>query len=106
MIDEITITNFEQLLATLVSIVISIGFLYTKIKAWIQKLLLELDKRQSVDFLAVEFARADRHELTQIERIRIKDRYDHYIKKPEDGGLGGNSYIKEEYERLKGEGKL
>lgn len=106
MLEQITITNFEQLLVTLVSIIVSIGFLYTRIKAWIQTFIKEVDKQQTMDFLVLEFARADRHELTQIEKLRIKDRYDHYIKKPEEGGLGGNSYIKEEYERLKTNGRL
>ena len=97
---ELTITNFEQLLATIVSIVMSLGFLYIKIKSWIGSMTMEMDKQQTKDFLVLEFARADRHELTQVEKLRIKERFDHYTAKKEDGGLGGNSYIKEEYQRL------
>lgn len=104
--EHFTITNFEQLLATIVSIVISLGFIYTRIKSWINSMTLTLDKQQTMDFLVLEFARADRHELTQVERLRIKERFDHYTTKVEDGGLGGNSYIKEEYQRLKDAGKI
>ncbi len=103
---ELTITNFEQLLATIVSIIISLGFIYAKIKLWIETMTKQMDKQQTMDFLVLEFARADRHELTQVEKLRIKERYDHYTNKPEDGGLGGNSYIKEEYERLKNNKRL
>lgn len=104
--ENFTITNFEQLLATIVSIVVSLGFLYAKIKAWIGTMTAQMDSQQTKDFLVLEFARADRHELTQVEKFRVKERYDHYIKRPEEGGLGGNSYIKEEYDRLKSEGRL
>lgn len=104
--DEITITNFEQLLATLVSIIVSIGFLYAKFKAWMNRFVNEIDKEQTKDFLVLEFARADRHELTQVEKMRVKERYDHYTKKPEEGGLGGNSYIREEYDRLQKGGRI
>lgn len=103
---ELTITNFEQLLATLVSIVVSLGFFANRIKAWLDKYNLARDKEQTKDFLVIEFARAERHPLGAAECLRVKERYDHYIKKPEEGGLGGNSYIKEEYERLKEEKKL
>lgn len=103
---ELTITNFEQLLATIVSIIMSLGFLYIKIKSWIGSMTREVDKQQTKDFLVLEFARADRHELTQVEKLRIKERFDHYTAKKEDGGLNGNSYIKEEYQRLKDAKKI
>ena len=95
-------TNFESFLAQLASIIASMSFLYFQIKKW----LIAQNKESTKDFLVIEFARADRRELTSAEKIRIKERYDYYIKKPEDGGLGGNSYIKEEYAKLKEEGKL
>lgn len=104
--EHFTITNFEQLLATVVSIVVSLGFLYTKIKLWITNMTMQMDKQQTKDFLVLEFARADRHELTQVEKLRVKERFDHYVAKKEEGGLGGNSYIKEEYERLKNAERL
>lgn len=95
-------TNLESTLAQIVSLIASVTFLYMKIKQWASS----TDKEATKDFLVLEFARAERHELGVAEKIRLKERYDHYIKKPEEGGLGGNSYIKEEYERLKAEGKL
>ena len=95
-------TNLESTLTQLVSIIVSFTFLYIKIKQWAK----DTDKEATKDFLVLEFARADRHELGAAEKIRLKERYDHYIAKPEDGGLGGNSYIKEEYERLKTAGKI
>ena len=104
--EHFTITNFEQLLATIVSIVVSLGFLYTRIKTWITQMTIEVDKQQTKDFLVLEFARADRHELSQVEKLRVKERFDHYAAKKEEGGLGGNSYIKEEYDRLKQSGRI
>ena len=95
-------TNLESLLVQVVSIITSVGFLYMKIKQWANT----TDKEATKDFIVLEFARAERHELGVAEKIRLKERYDHYIKKPEEGGLGGNSYIKEEYERLKEQDKL
>lgn len=95
-------TNLESTLTQLVSIITAFGFLYYKIKQWAK----DTDKESTKDFLVLEFARADRHELTAVEKIRVSERYDHYTKKPEDGGLGGNSYIKEEYARLKEQNKL
>lgn len=103
---NITMTNFQQFLFTLVSIIGSILILAGYIKKWLGADIKEMDKQHTMDFLVQQFARADRHELSPIERLRIKDRYDHYVKKPEEGGLGGNSYIKEEYQRLKDAGKL
>lgn len=95
-------TNLESLLVQIASIITSIGFLYMKIKEWSN----QTDKESTKDFLVLEFARADRHELTDVEKLRLKERYDHYTKKPEEGGLGGNSYIKEEYEKLKEQKKI
>lgn len=104
--ENITITNFEQLLVTIVSIIGSLMILAKYIKTWLGTDIKALDKQQTMDFLIMEFARAERHELTEAEKLHLKQRYDHYITDPEKGGLGGNSYIKEEYERLKGEGRL
>lgn len=45
-------------------------------------------------------------ELDDISKERFIEQYDHYIKPKAEGGLGGNSYIKLEVEKLKQEGKL
>lgn len=99
--EDITITNFETLIITLASFIGAVIYIVKQFKAWLGKDIKEIEKQQTMDFLVLEFARADRHELTEIEKLRIKDRYDHYVAKKDDGGLGGNSYIKDEYERLK-----
>lgn len=104
--ENITITNFEQLLVTIVSIIGSLIILAKYIKTWLGADIRALDKQTTKDFLIMEFARAERHELTEAEKIHLKERYDHYVTDPEKGGLGGNSYIKEEYQRLKDEGRL
>lgn len=104
--EDITITNFQQLLVTLVSIIGSLIILAGYIKRWLNADIRELDKRLTMDFLIMEFARAERHPLGEVEKVHVKKCYDHYIKKEEEGGLGGNSYIKEEYERLVKEGRL
>lgn len=104
--ENITITNFEQLLVTIVSIIGSLMILAKYIKTWLGTDIKILDKQQTMDFLITEFARAERHELTEAEKLHLKQRYDHYIADPEKGGLGGNSYIKEEYERLKKEERI
>lgn len=100
MLDEITITNFEATVITLASFIGAVIYLVKQFKTWLSKDIKELEKQQTMDFLVTEFARAKRHELTEVEKLRIKDRYDHYIAKPEDGGLGGNSYIKDAYNEL------
>lgn len=41
-----------------------------------------------------------RDEISEIEKARILEQYEHYIK------LGGNSYIKHRIEKLEAEGKL
>lgn len=104
--ENITITNFQQLLVTLVSIIGSLIVLARYIKTWLGADIKELDKQQTMDFLIMEFARAERHPLGEAEKVHVKKRYDHYITPKEKGGLDGNSYIREEYERLVKEGKL
>lgn len=103
---NITITNFQQLLVTLVSIIGSLIILAKYIKTWLGADIKALDKQATMDFLIMEFARAERHPLGEAEKVHLKKRYDHYITPMEKGGLDGNSYIKEEYERLVKEGKL
>lgn len=104
--ENFTITNFQQLLLTIVSIIGSLIVLAGYIKKWLGADIKQLDKQQTMDFLIMEFARAERHDLTEGEKIHLKKRYDHYVTEPEKGGLGGNSYIKEEYEKLKQNGRI
>ena len=122
--DKLTLSDIQSDLILVVGIITALGFLTSKLKEWLHNDIEEeikplaekaemvakaakaLDEQQTKDFLVTEFARAERHELTDAERIHIKKRYDHYVKKPEEGGLGGNSYIKETYDKLQGEGRL
>ncbi|AAV30182.1 hypothetical protein X813_gp20 [Lactobacillus phage LL-Ku] len=58
----------------------------------------KIDKEQCKSFLT-QYLNADR-ELRGTEKQRIYEVYQHYRE------LGGNSYIKEEFERMRDEGKL
>lgn len=57
-----------------------------------------LDKEQSKNYL-IQCFHEDR-ELSEFEKQRVHEVYQHYR------DLGGNSYIKEEFERMQDEGKL
>ena len=60
-----------------------------------------LDSDNCKNFLVQTLSAAERGEkLTTEERMRLAEEFQHYT----DGG--GNSYIKEWHERLKGEGKI
>lgn len=72
----------------------------------LEKIMRASDKQQTMYFLITEFARAERHELGEIEKLHVKTAYDHYKAKEVDGGCEGNSYVTEYYERLKKEGRL
>lgn len=58
----------------------------------------KIDKEQCKSFLT-QYLNVDR-DLKETEKQRIYEVYHHYIE------LGGNSYIKEEFERMQDEGKL
>jgi len=60
--------------------------------------ITKIDKDQCKSFLTQNL-NAD-HKLSDTEKQRIYEVYQHYRE------LGGNSYIKEEFERMQGEGKL
>lgn len=60
--------------------------------------LNKIDKEQCKSFLT-QYLNVDR-DLKETEKQRIYEVYQHYIE------LGGNSYIKEEFERMQDEGKL
>lgn len=64
----------------------------------IESNLNKIDKEQCKSFLT-QYLNVDR-DLKETEKQRIYEVYQHYIE------LGGNSYIKEEFERMQDEGKL
>jgi len=65
-----------------------------------------VDMNATKNFLVRCIADMDRHEIDAVTKMRFYEQYEHYSKPKSEGGLGGNSYIKDEVERLKKEGKL
>ena len=122
---ELTLSDIQGDLILIVSIITSLYFLGGKLKEWLHKDIHEEVKPLSdkVDKMAERIDRVDRQQtknylvrsLADIERgvklsdtelERLSEQYDHYCKKVEAGGLGGNSYIKEKYVKLQKEGLL
>lgn len=64
----------------------------------IEAQMTKIDKEQCKSFLTQNLSA--NHELNETEKQRIYEVYQHYRE------LGGNSYIKEEFERMQGKGKL
>ena len=61
-----------------------------------------VDKNATMNYLVEVMDKVDNgHKLEGVARKRFFDEYEHYT---ED--LDGNTYVKEEYDRLKKEGKL
>ena len=65
-----------------------------------------VDMNSTKNFLVRCIADIDRNGIDDVTRLRFYEQYEHYSKPKSEGGLGGNSYIKDEVERLKKEGKL
>ena len=66
----------------------------------IDKKIDNVDLNATKNFLVRSLADVERHGIDQVTKLRFYEQYEHYQK------LGGNSYIKDEIERLKKEGKL
>lgn len=61
-----------------------------------------VDKNATMNYLIARMDEIDKgHKLEGVAKKRFVDVYEHYIK-----DLKGNTYIHDEYERLKNEGKL
>ena len=115
-IDSIEITNIVALVIGLVSLIKAIQFLASGFYAKIDNLIMsninpinnrldsieanlkKIDKEQCKSFLTQNL-NSD-HELSETERQRVYEVYQHYRE------LGGNSYIKEAFEKMQDEGKL
>ena len=65
-----------------------------------------VDMNATKNFLVRCIADIDKNGIDDVTKVRFYEQYEHYIKPKNEGGLGGNSYIKSEVERLKKEGKL
>ena len=62
----------------------------------------KVDKNATMNYLVARMDEIDKGEkLAGVPRKRFLEEYEHYTK-----DLNGNTYVKEEYERLKKEGKL
>ena len=66
----------------------------------INKKIDDVDMNATKNFLVRCIADIDKEGIDQVTKIRFYEQYEHYQK------LGGNSYIKDEIERLKKEEKL
>lgn len=73
----------------------------------IEDKISEVDKNATKNYLVQVIADIDRNgKIDGASRVRFYEQYEHYSKPKKDGGLGENSYIHDEVERLKKEGKL
>lgn len=78
-----------------------IGNLFRAQTAELKTALTRIDVESTKNFLVNVLSAAERGEdMTEIQKIRVREQYDHYI------AAGGNSYIKDWYTRLKTEGKI
>ena len=68
----------------------------------IDKKVEKVDKNATMNYIVRCFNDLDKGvDLDGVAKFRLKEQYEHYI-----NDLHGNTYIHDEYERLKGEGKL
>lgn len=66
-----------------------------------------VDKNATKNYLVQVIADLDKTGyIDGASKLRFYEEYEHYSKPKDQGGLGGNSYIHDEVERLKKEGKL
>lgn len=66
-----------------------------------------VDKNATMNYLVRCMNDLDKGiKLDGVTKVRFIEQYNHYITPKSEGGLGGNSYIKEEYERLKTDKKI
>ena len=73
----------------------------------IERKIDEVDKNATKNYLVSTISQVDRDGwIDSASKIRFYEQYEHYTKPVKDGGLGGNTYIHDEVERLKKEGKL
>lgn len=108
-IEQVTVADIVSFIIGLVAFIkaveyivtgLSNNFLNTVSKSIepISRRLDDIDKEQCKNYL-VQCFHEDR-ELSEFEKQRVHEVYQHYR------DLGGNSYIKEEFERLQDEGKF
>jgi len=66
-----------------------------------------VDLNATKNYLVQQIAEIDRNgSIDPVSKLRFYEQYEHYTKPKKEGGLEGNTYIKDEVERLKREKKL
>ena len=117
--EQITLGEIAVALTFVVGFVSSIGYLKKNLVDWmgaavgkelkplsermsaLEERMTEVDKESTKNFLVARITEVERgDERSEFARQRFSEQYDHYIKG------GGNSYIKDRVEKLKGEGKI
>lgn len=107
--NEITLGQIQNLMTWVTGFVGGIWIIVKAVQKAIEKgfkpvneKIDRVDKNSTMNYLVEVMDKVDSgHKLEGVARKRFFDEYEHYT---ED--LDGNTYVKEEYERLKKEGKL
>lgn len=105
MIENLTMGQLAADIGILLAICGGFGTLYVKLRSALIKAITDqltpIKMEICKNFLVRCFADIDRGDaLTETELERFKEEYDYYTTH------GGNTYIKDKYEKLKNEGKL
>lgn len=99
--EQITLGEIAKALAFVVALGGSVTSIILGVRKVIKKLLEPLILDQCKDFLVQTLSEAERGTvLTEMEKLRLAERFETYTK------MGGNSYIKDWYNRLKNDGKI
>lgn len=114
--ENLTIGEVSILIAFVVALITGVKFLLAEIKKALDialkptnekiddlnKKVDKVDKNATMNYLVRCIDDIDRgNGLDKTARKRFIEQYEHYIK-----DLNGNTYVKEEFDRLKSEGKL
>lgn len=107
--ENITIGQINAFLVYVIGFGGVIFTIYKTIKSGLEKGLKPIndkidrvDKNATMNYLVTRMDEIDNgHKLEGVSKKRFIDEYEHYTKE-----LNGNTYIHDEYERLKKEGKL
>ena len=113
---DVTLGQISVTIAFIVALITGVKYLLNEFKKALEHALKptndkidkidnkvdKVDKNATMNYIVRCFNDMDRGiKLDSAALMRLKDQYEHYIK-----DLNGNTYIHDEYERLKKEGKL
>ena len=114
--EDITLGQIKDIITFIVALSVGIFTIYKAVMAGVKKVfeptdkkideigkkIDKVDKNATMNYIVRCFNDIDRGvPLDSASMMRLKDQYSHYI-----NDLHGNTYIHDEYERLKKEGKL